>query len=88
MVVVVVLLCWPPRRAVEAPVEGAQLHHVVYQVDDGLEPRHLLLQAPRVLPQLLAPLADKKLTNERPPAHPGSTCADAAPRPPGGQKIN
>ncbi len=53
-----------PGVGVETPVESAELHHVVHQVDDGLQPRHLLLQAPRVLPQLFSPLADNKQTKE------------------------
>ena len=42
------------RAVVLAPVEGAQLHHVVHEVDHGVDPGQLLLQVPGVLPQLEA----------------------------------
>ena len=71
-----------PGVGVETPVESAELHHVVHQVDDGLQPRHLLLQAPRVLPQLFSPLADNKQTKE------SSSGLPAALLPPSGQKTN
>ena len=35
-----------------APVEGAELDHVVDEVDDGVEAGQLLLQLPGVLSQL------------------------------------
>ena len=45
------------RSIVCAPVERAQLDHVVHEVDDGVDPGQLLLQLPGVLPQLQAGLA-------------------------------
>ena len=39
-------------RIVRASVQGSQLHHVVHQVDDGVQPGHLLLQLPGVLSQI------------------------------------
>ena len=45
------------RSIVCAPVERAELDHVVDQVDDGVDPGQLLLQLPGVLPQLHADLA-------------------------------
>ena len=41
---------------IRPPVESAQLHHVVHQVDDGVHPGQLLLQLPGVLPQVQAGL--------------------------------
>ena len=45
------------RSIVRTPVERAELDHVVHEVDDGVDPRQLLLQLPRVLSQLEAGLA-------------------------------
>ena len=42
-----------------APVEGAELHHVVHQVDHGVHPGQLLLQLPGVPPQLEARHLDR-----------------------------
>ena len=39
-------------RIVRASIQGSQLHHVVHQVDDGVQPGHLLLQLPGVLSQI------------------------------------
>ena len=41
---------------IRPPVQSAELHHIVHQVDDGVDPSQLLLQLPGVLPEVEAGL--------------------------------